>query len=173
MPNFRFARGLQRLIRVLSPALGVLKNFADGAAAFFGYHHVCMVLLFMSVVLQSKVQTLDGEAFTLMESIAILLTGSCKDAGGLRNVYILSVSPLGRAHIAQQANNASYERNATFEARIGYFGICVHQAGQNGYLCSSKHSSFLETPAASDTNNMDILAIAEHFRADVIFPGLM
>lgn len=101
-----------------------------------------------------------------MSSIAILLTGSCKDAGGLRNVYVLSVSTHGR-DTARQANTT------ISEVRIGYFGICAYQSDRDGWTCNAKQSSFFENAGSSDTDTLGVLAIAERFRADVIFPGLM
>lgn len=63
-------------------------------------------------------------------------------------------------------------RGTSLEIRVGFFGLCARRVGQEIWTCSSSRASLAEDLGPSVPDDLNLLGIAEHFRTEVIFPGL-
>lgn len=113
---------------------------------------------------------------SLTDSAAFLIAGTNPGTSSLNNIFILSLSPGIVEETEMQSNFTSQLREAalgtSLEIRVGFFGLCARRIGQEIWTCSSSRSSLAEALGPSVADDLNLLGIAEHFRSEVIFPGL-
>lgn len=63
-------------------------------------------------------------------------------------------------------------QGTALEIRVGFFGLCARRVGQEIWTCGSSRSSLVQALSPSVPDDLNLLGIAEHFRTEVIFPGL-
>ena len=118
----------------------------------------------------------QNTALSLTNSLAFLIAGTNPSTSSLNNIFILSLSPGIVEEIEVESNFTSQLREAargtSREIRVGFFGLCARRIGQEIWTCSSSHSSLAETLGPSVPDDLNLLGMAEHFRTEVIFPGL-
>ena len=97
-------------------------------------------------------------ATPLLKISGLLVTGCSDDRAVTRDIYLL----------AMLSTNTTMTEG--FQIRVGYFGICVQKSGSDEWNCNkgttSSQFSGIEDP-------LQLLSVAQKFRDEVVFPGLM
>lgn len=90
---------------------------------------------------------------------ALLLAGCNPNSSGLEGIYLLSIS---------------YTSEGTdIAVRSGYFGVCVQNGSQDGWRCGNDHFALRAVMDVGRNDSLGAVALASHFKDDVIFPGLL
>ncbi len=112
-------------------------------------------------------------------SLAFLLAGCSSSSPLIPNIFLISlyyenyppvydpaqVNPGVTRAIANIAGQAS------LEARVGYFGICINPDG-GAWLCSNNASS-LAAQVTVDQDPLNLIWVASTFKDSIVFPYLM
>lgn len=113
---------------------------------------------------------------SLTNSVAFLVAGTNPSGRSLNNIFILSLSPGSAGEVELESNFTSQLREAalgtSMEIRAGYFGLCARRVDLEAWTCSSSRAALIEAMGPSVPDDLNLLGIAEHFRTEVIFPGL-
>lgn len=129
----------------------------------------------LGVTLSVHVPACESES--VAESIAALLLAGCTaSTGAIGNIYVLSVnyndgsqSRTTSSSLFQEAANGGQ-----VTVRAGYFGLCAQTVDQGTRVCASGASGLSLILANGGRNDpLNAMGFAEHFKGDVIFPGLL
>lgn len=90
---------------------------------------------------------------------ALLLAGCNPNSGGLAGIYLLSID------YASEGMDLA--------VRSGYFGVCVRDGRQSGWRCGNDHFALRVVTNAGRNDSLGAVALASHFKDDVVFPGLL
>ncbi|OBT70249.1 hypothetical protein VE03_00020 [Pseudogymnoascus sp. 23342-1-I1] len=134
---------------------------------FIGYHHILMLLIFISAIFLS------------------ILTAGCTTTS-LKNVYLLSLSYQSAPPASPPASQITPSLSTTFaslagntttlEVRAGYIGMCISAAPGN-WTCSRDADALARalnsTQSTSSPDPLNILWIAKTFRDTIVFDGLI
>jgi len=107
---------------------------------------------------------------------AFLVAGTNPSASSLNSIFILALSPGSVEQTEVESNFTSQLREAArgtaLNIRVGFLGLCAHQSDLETWTCSSIRSSLMEALGPSVPDALNLLGMAEHFRTEVVFPGL-
>ena len=135
-----------------------------------------MFCLFVTVVLNGKQISLPKYRLLLTSTSAFLVAVTNPTTRSLNNVFILALSPGNVGEIEMKSNFTSQLREAalgtSLEIKVGFFGLCARRIGLKTWTCSSSRSSLVEALGPNVPDALNLLGMAEHFRTEVIFPGL-
>ena len=135
-----------------------------------------MFCLFVTVTLNGKHISLPKYRLPLTVTSAFLIAGTNPTARSLNDIFILALSPGNVGETELESDFTSQLREAALgtalEIRVGFFGLCAHRIGLNIWTCSSSRSSLVEALGRNAPDVLNLLGMAEHFRNEVIFPGL-
>ncbi|KAI9755554.1 MAG: hypothetical protein M1815_004868 [Lichina confinis] len=144
MANIRFAIGIRRLIPII------------------GYHHALMILIAIAIIL-----------------LSFLLAGCSSSSPLIPNIFLISLYYENYPPIYDPAQvNPGVTRaienlvgQASLEARVGYFGICINPDG-GAWLCSNNASS-LAAQVSIDQDPLNLIWVASTFKDSIVFPYLI
>lgn len=112
----------------------------------------------------------------LTSTSAFLVAGTNPTARSLNNIFILALSPGDVGETELESSFTSQLREAalgtSLEIKVGFFGLCARRIGLKTWTCSSSRSSLVEALGPNVQDALNLLGMAEHFRTEVIFPGL-
>ena len=135
-----------------------------------------MFCLFVTVVVNGKRMPFPKYHLPLTGTSAILIAGTNPTARSLNNVFILALSPGNVVETELESNFTSQLREAalgtSLEIKVGFFGLCAHRIGLKEWTCRSSRSPLVEALGPNVPDALNLLGVAEHFRTEVIFPGL-
>ena len=112
----------------------------------------------------------------LTSTSAFLVAGTNPTARSLNNIFILALSPGDVGETELESSFTSQLREAalgtSLEIKVGYFGLCARRIGLETWTCSSSHVALGEALGPNVPDALNLLGMADHFRTEVIFPGL-
>jgi hypothetical protein len=109
---------------------------------------------------------------SLLISPGLLLAGCTSSNSLTRLIYVASwtYQPIAQANSPSGVLNSTALTGVNLHVRVGYFGICAQSTGK--FFCSSSIST-LQLVQELREDPLSILSIADRYRNDVIYPGLL
>ncbi|KAI9735983.1 MAG: hypothetical protein M1834_001449 [Cirrosporium novae-zelandiae] len=144
MPNFRLGGGGGRMIPLI------------------GYHHVLMIVIAIAIILLSLLLAGCSSSSPLIPSIFLI---SFYYKSYTPNFDTAQVDPGVTTAISNIVNQAD------LLVRVGYFGICVAQEGED-FLCSNNATN-LAAQVSVDQDPLNLIWVAKTFRDAIVFPYLI
>jgi hypothetical protein len=75
------------------------------------------------------------------------------------------------SNLTDQLRKAAQQTNV--EVRVGYFGMCARLTNASEWTCMSGSESLVRSFGADATDALGVLRLAERFKTDVVFSGMM
>lgn len=128
----------------------------ERALPSLGHHHLLMIISGLGALLFCP-----SPCVSTMSSVGLIFT----NLGFLLAGCVSSNSLSRLVYIAQWTSNVH-----NLQVRVGYFGVCARSTGE--FFCSSSIST-LQMVHELQNDSLSTLVIADRYRNDVIYPGLL
>ncbi|PHH82299.1 hypothetical protein CDD82_6407 [Ophiocordyceps australis] len=129
---------------------------------FVGYHHVLMILIAVAIIL-----------------LSLLLAGCSSSSPLIPDIFLLSLYYKNYEAVPDTSQvdyniHTAIENiagDASLQARVGYFGICVNPDG-GSWLCSN-NATALAKEVSVDQDPLNLIWLAAQFKDMIVFPYLI
>nr|POE51864.1 hypothetical protein CFP56_26071 [Quercus suber] len=97
-------------------------------------------------------------------------------SGAINNIYLLSVRYSDQTTSSSPSSSLFHQAasGGKVTVRAGYFGLCAQSGDQGSWICAAGASGLSLILVDGGRNDpLNALGLAERFKSDVVFPGLL